>query len=535
MLSIEEFNHRASWADEYAIIDVREEGIFARRHLLFATPLSLSRLELGIRALVPRRATRIVLIDDGDGDLSRRAADVLERGGYADVRILSGGIAACAAEGLELFTGVNVPSKAFGELVELACGTPHIAALELKTRLDRGDDLVVLDSRPFDEYRMMNIPGATSCPSQELLYRLGATVPSARTTIVVNCAGRTRSIIGAQSLINAGVPNSVVALENGTMGWKLAGFEWEEGQTRRAAKGPASGLAAARDGAARIARLAGVREIDWDTYETWRAEADRRTLYTFDVRPLEEYLDGHIAGAVPVEGVQLVQKIDNHVAVWNARIVVSDDDGIRALMTAGWLAQMGLPDVAVLAHRSSGHNIQSGPYRPEPLVPIPEVATIAPVELAKLVRAGQATVIDLARSISYKAGHIPGAWFAIRSRLRNSAVRIPVSGTVVATSEDGVLAAFAAPEIATCVGRPTVILEGGNKAWVAMGLPVERGLTSMADEPEDAFWRPYELDAAPSAEMEKYLAWEQGLLEQIERDGTAQFHPLTPTAIAAAD
>jgi rhodanese-related sulfurtransferase len=532
-LSIEEFKGRDSWAEEYATIDVREEGVFARGHLLFATPLSLSRLELNIRALVPRRATRIILMDEGDGELASRAADVLERGGYSNVETLSGGIAGCAAGGLELFTGVNVPSKAFGEMVEHVCRTPHIDPRELRARIDRGDDIVVLDSRPFDEYRMMNIPGATSCPSQELLYRLPAVVAGDRSTIVVNCAGRTRSIIGAQSLINAGVSNPVLALENGTMGWKLAGFQWEEGQTRRAAKGPAAAVPAARRRAARIARRAGVREIDWQTYRAWCAEADRRTLYTFDIRPADEYAQGHIAGAVAVEGVQLVQKTDNHVAVWNARIVVSDDDGVRALMTAAWLAQMGLKDVAVLAHRDAAADLMLGPYRPEPLIPLPRVPSISPADLNKLLQDRQATVVDVSRSIAYKAGHIPGAWFAIRARLKNSLSRIALADSVVFTSEDSAIAAFAASDVATHLSRRILMLDGGNKAWIAAGLPIERGLSSLADQPEDAFWRPYELDAAPSSEMAKYLSWEQGLLEQIERDGSARFRPLTPAEIAA--
>ncbi|WP_459655385.1 rhodanese-like domain-containing protein, partial [Achromobacter xylosoxidans] len=57
--------------------------------------------------------------------------------------------------------------------------------------------------------------------------------PDPKTTIVVNCAGRTRSIIGAQTLINLGVPNPVYALENGTQGWYLADFELDHGASRR--------------------------------------------------------------------------------------------------------------------------------------------------------------------------------------------------------------------------------------------------------------------------------------------------------------
>ena len=59
-------------------------------------------------------------------------------------------------------------------------------------------------------------------PGAELVLRAGRVAPDPETTIIVNCAGRTRSIIGTQSLINAGVANKVVALRNGTIGWNLA-------------------------------------------------------------------------------------------------------------------------------------------------------------------------------------------------------------------------------------------------------------------------------------------------------------------------
>ncbi len=58
---------------ELAILDVREEGVFSERHMLYASSLPLSRLELSIYRLVPRRSSAIVLCDDGDG-LSERAA-----------------------------------------------------------------------------------------------------------------------------------------------------------------------------------------------------------------------------------------------------------------------------------------------------------------------------------------------------------------------------------------------------------------------------------------------------------------------------
>jgi rhodanese-related sulfurtransferase len=105
---------------ELALLDVREEGVFSDEgHLFFANSVPLSRLEVMIRRLVPRFMTRIVVIDGEEG-LADRAAAKLASIGYRNVATMAGGTKAWAAAGYELFTGVNVPSKAFGEVVELA-------------------------------------------------------------------------------------------------------------------------------------------------------------------------------------------------------------------------------------------------------------------------------------------------------------------------------------------------------------------------------------------------------------------------------
>src|SRR3981081_2409350 len=273
---------------EIALIDVREELTFSQNHLLFARSVPLSRLELRFLRLVPRRTTRIVLCDDDDG-LGERAAGILLRPGYTDVAALDGGVGAWAAAGFELFSGVNVPSKAFGEFVEHASATPSIAADELDRLIRAGTDMVVLDSRPFDEYQRVSIPTAVNVPGAELALRIRDLASSPQTLVVVNCAGRTRSIIGAQSLINARVPNRVVALRNGTMGWTLAGHQCESGQNRRVTKNSArgvtklsaTGLSWAKSASKELASRFGIARIDRDKVETLR-EDRTRTLYIFD-------------------------------------------------------------------------------------------------------------------------------------------------------------------------------------------------------------------------------------------------------------
>jgi len=508
---------------ELALLDMREELIFSRGHLLHARSLPLSRLELRVRALMPRPATRIVLIDDDDG-LAQRAAGVLARLGYSDLAFLDGGIAAWTSAGFELFSGINVPSKAFGEFVEHADGTPNIGAEELEKMLRERADVVVLDSRPFDEYSRMSIPTGTDVPGAELVLRARDLAPSPDTTIVVNCAGRTRSIIGAQSLINAGVPNKVMALRNGTMGWNLAGFTCDSGQTRRAPNPSANTLAWARSAAGRVADRFGVRRIDGAELERLRKDS-ARTLYVFDVRDPDEYAAGHVASSVSAPGGQLVQATDHYVGTLGARIVLIDDKEVRALMTASWLRQMGFRDVFVLA--------QSGAERAAPRDDVPGLGqrpdlAIDAAGLADLRARGTATVIDLSLSRTFRRGHIPGAWFAIRARLDRAIKAVPASDCFVLTSEDGRLADLAALELATLTDRPVRYLQGGNAAWEAAGHALTTEDANMADEPVDVWLRPYERAGGVSAAMVEYLTWETDLPERIARDGTADFAQFRP-------
>ena len=321
---------------EIALLDLRYEAAFATGHPLFAANMVFDRIAIEAAVRLPRKDAPIVIYDAGEG-LVTEARRTFAALGYGDVRELAGGLKAWADAGYELFTDVNSYAKAFGELVEARRHTPSLPADDVARLISSGADIAILDVRRFDEYATMNIPGSVSVPGAELVLRAGRAAPDPATTIVVNCAGRTRSIIGTQSLINAGVPNKVVALRNGTIGWTLARHTLEHGAVKRGAIGTYDNAAAnARD----VAYRAGVRRIGVDELAALRAESTR-TLYCFDVRDAEEYTAGHIAGFRHYAGGQLVQEIDMAAPVRGARIVLTDDRNIRAEMTASWLAQMG--------------------------------------------------------------------------------------------------------------------------------------------------------------------------------------------------
>ena len=504
---------------EIAILDVREEDPFAHGHPLFAANFPLSRLEIDAFERLPRRDVRIVLYDGGEGVVAP-AAERLAALGYSDVGALRGGLAGWAAAGFELFQDVNSASKAFGELVEARRHTPSVPAPEAKALIDGPQPTVVLDARRFDEYRTMSIPTGISVPGAELVLRARSLAPDPTTTIIVNCAGRTRSLIGAQSLINAGVPNPVVALRNGSIGWTLAGQALEHGQSRRYGEPSEAQEGEARRSAREVAYRAGVRRLHPDDLEAMRAEPDR-TLYQFDPRQPDEYEAGHLAGFRNAPGGQLAQETDHLAPVRGARIVLADPRGVRADMTASWLAQMGW-EVYVLDAPQTAFTAR-GPaprHAPDP----PAVAAIDPLTLTARLEAGEAVVLDLGPSPAYRRVHIPGAWFAIRARLATDLANVESGRALVLTSPDGLLARFAAADVQALTGVAPQVLEGGTAAWLAAGLPLETGLRRAASAPEDVYKRPYEGTANAASAMQAYLDWEFGLVDQLARDATHGFY-----------
>jgi len=517
--------------DETALLDVREEDPFAQEHPLWAANLPLSRVEIEAWRRIPRLDTFIVLYGThGGDDLAPLAARTLASLGYTNLHLLEGGLEGWRATGGELFRDVNVPSKSFGELVEHERHTPSLSATEVKALVDGKANVVVLDARRFDEYRTMSIPSATSVPGAELVLRVRELAPDPATQVIVNCAGRTRSIIGTQSLVNAGIPNPVAALRNGTIGWKLAGQALDHGADRKAPAAVSDAHRAQAQADARcVADKAGVRRIALDALHT--LEAPGRTVYRFDVRTPEEYDAGHLPGFASAPGGQLVQETDHQVPVRGARIVLADDDGVRASMSASWLAQMGwevyVPDAVPAA---SGFTEKSPP---PPVYPLAAVAAreISPNDLAALLKQPAATaVIDVTTSANYVKRHIPGAWYAIRAQLAQAIdTAIPRAQRYVLTCGSSLLARYAAADLRQLLDArgqrdaEVLVLAGGNAAWFAAGFGGESGETRLATQRTDRYRRPYEgTDASPEA-MQAYLDWEYGLVAQLGRDGTHHF------------
>ena len=511
--------------EEIALIDVRNLGAFTRGHLWLAVNLPLGQLELRIGRFVPRTGTRIVLCDEGEG-LAERAAELLERRGYNQVHCLEGGVGAWSEAGFELVDGNYVVAHAFGYFLRDCFRIPEIEASALEARVGAGEDFVILDARPEEDHRSGTIPGSISTPAAEILRRIGDIAPDPKTPVVVHCAGITRGVLGAQSLIQGGIGNPVYSLRNGTRGWLAAGLELQVGASEALPPPSPEALSFARMAGRRIAQVLGLRVLDPEQLAQWSRESDRRTLYLVDVRTQEEYLEGHVPGALWVPGGELAGMTIDHFATRNARVCLVADDSGRAEATAGWMLQLGWPEVALLTDWQALPNLETGP---EPAAELGDLAVprMSVSDLAQALKEGGVTLLDVGASGDYRDGHIAGAHWVLRSDLPEVLGRLPPGGHYCLTCPDGRMASFAALELEQMTGLPVAALEGGTQDYRAAGLPLESGMDRALSEVDDL---DFVTTAPPAATPEAFIefqsrvfAWRDGLVQRREHDGTCQF------------
>lgn len=520
-----------------ALFDVREHGQHGEGHPFFAVPLPYSRLELDVGQLAPRRAERIVLLDDGDdGDdapgVAARAAKRLAALGYDNVALLEGGAPAWARAGSTLFKGVNVPSKTFGELVEHIDHTPHVSADEFLRRRAAGEPFVLIDGRTEEEHRKMTIPGALGCPNGELALRLPGLLVNPNTPVVVHCAGRTRSIIGAQTLRNVGLPNPVLALENGTQGWYLAGHALEHGSDRFVevtATGPV--LATARERSARLLERFGVPSLSAAQAQQW-LDDPQRTTYLFDIRSADEFARRTIAGAAHAPGGQLVQATDRYIGVRGSRVILFDDDGVRAPVTASWLYQLGF-EAAVLADGvDAALNVRE--WQREDVSDPPHVLDATALQ-ALHRESPSLSVVDLRESAAFNREHARGAIWSIRPRLLaqlESTGVGPADPVVLIASEPGI-AALAARDLREAGYRHVFLADDGHRTWQAADLPEAALPQPLPPEVRiDYLFFVHDRHEGNREAAEAYLAWETGLIGQCTSEELAAFRISIPAVSA---
>jgi rhodanese-related sulfurtransferase len=500
----------------FALIDVREAGEYNSSHIAGASPMPRRQLEFLMSHAVPFHGTPVVLCDD-DGRRAQLAAGTVERMGYRDVSVLDGGINRWVTQGFSTEWGTNVPSKDFGEKVEVVHHVPEVEATELAQRMRKGEKFVILDTRTPEEFRRFCIPGGRSVPGGELALRITdiARDLDRDTTIIVNCAGRTRSIIGTRVLQRMGFQN-VYGLKNGTAGWLLAGEHLETGADRvELPVASPEGVAAAEAYAARLAAEDGVRYLDIPALQKVMERRGTQTVYLIDVRTAEEYTAGHIPGFRWFPGGQAVQRSDEAVVVKNAPIVFCCDSKARATLTASWYRQMGFQDVYAVdggttAWVSSGRSPEKGMADNRPFGHEEARARVTLLPPAALQASPPPAVIFVDTSQDFARGHVPGARWVPRGWLEFWIHDVvPSKSTPLAvTCADGRNAVLAGATLRGLGYERVSVLDGGMAAWLGARLPVEKGLSGVMAPPSDVV--PYGPDRN-FADMQNYLRWEEAL------------------------
>jgi rhodanese-related sulfurtransferase len=370
----------------------------------------------------------------------------------------------------------------------------------------------------LNEHQKMTIPGSTCCPNAELPYRVSSIVKSPNTKIIVNCAGRTRSILGAQTLINFGVPNPVYALENGTQGWYLSDLKLEHGATRKYPdRIEETALPALKASSQKLIERFAIRMANAGQVESWLKEPDR-TTYLCDVRTPEEFKAGSIPGAIHAPGGQLIQATDQWVGVRNARIVLIDGgENVRAPVVASWLKQLGC-DVWVLEGGIRAGLRASAAAK----LPLPALDTLSVADLKRLLDSGACAVFDLGASTSFRKVHIPGSRWSTRVRLAADASEW--KNPVVLVAEEVDVARLAATELLETGVKDVRLLDGGIPAWTKAGYATEATPDSPADaECIDHLFFVHDRHAGNKAAMRQYLAWETGLMAQLDEQDKRTF------------
>ncbi len=508
-----EVRPRIHGGGEIAFLDVREAGPFSEGHPLFAIPCSFSLFEARVGPLVPNRWVPVLLLDAGDG-LADVAADVLIRMGYSDVSVIEGGAPGWAAAGYTLYKGVNVPSKTLGELVEHLWHPKTLDPATLKAWQEAGRRFEFVDCRPPKEYAKMTVPGARCLPNGEVAQRL-ATLEDDR-PLVLTCAGRTRGIIGAAGLSRVDPGREVYALENGTQGWRLAGFDLALGNDP--APYPVLDGAARQETRRRAAEFMadeGIPSVNADAIQDFLGESDR-TTFLLDVRSEED------AGADPLPAFthalsgQLVQATDQWIGVRGSRVILADDLGLRAALAAFWLRILGYePYVALI-----DDDLRRIPPRDVPTLTTDPVPTCSPEAALSATMSGHARFLDARPSGAYSAGHVAWAEWVNRSQL--SQIQRPKRYLVI--EDDTQRARLVALELLRLGHAEVLVVEGGHRALERAGAAIETGQRMPLSEAIDVTSFAHGRHDGDLEASRVYLDWEQGLTGQLDEDERAEFH-----------
>lgn len=539
----------------YAVLDVRDWGEFTLEQIPGTNSLPRGHLEKYIGVLVPKNDVKIVIHCDS-GQRSARAAATLEALGYTNVSVLDGGLQSWKAAGYDTIHGWSLRGKEYGERLQVEEDIPEMTAEELHARLARKEKLYILDTRTEPEFLNSHLPGAYSTPGGQLAVTVTDIAQERDAPIVTNCAGRTRSLLGAHLLRRMGFPQ-VYALKGGTGAWRIAGYG-NELQSGPGAEPPPVSTAGQTACAQFAERVANEDHLSFLSPRELKNQQDQgELLYLLDVRQFEEYRAGHAPGARFCPGTQAALLVESLVGVKNAAIVTMCDDRARGILAASLLQAMGYPRVCVLdggttAWTASGFALETGaPYEVDygqpgwltrllpglppgaalKELPIPGVADaraqtrfLTPPALQERLAAGERVVLlDVRSAGDFATAHIPGARWLSRGRLDLQIEQeAPDKTAMVALyCRKGNESTLSTPLLKSLGYQHVFVLRGGITAWKDAGLPTEQGLGAQAEFEELAIAEVGLLGGGPygysNERMAKYLKDEEELGAKYKR------------------
>ncbi|MDT5149933.1 MAG: hypothetical protein QOI01_1666 [Mycobacterium sp.] len=497
---------------QLALLDLRTPAERAAGHIVVSAGLSYHDVEQHISNLVPHETTPIVLA--GSPEVDERGALLLEQLGYRDVTVLDNGVDGWKSAGGRIYTGTNVRSKTLGEWIEETYSTPTVESATVAAWQAAGEKVVILDTRTPAEYAHHHIPGGYDTGGgAEVTYRAQQVIDDPTTKVVVNCQGRTRGIVGAQSLINTGIANPVFSLHNGTPAWQWAGQPLDFG--------PGPQAPAPVDVSPDVPAWARRAFSDAGTELLTSAEAqghlddETSTTYLLDVRSPGEFSAGHYAAAVSAPGGQLVQATDEFVAVRRSRLVLVDTaDLVRSANTVQWLRFLHDGPLAVVVFDPTLELVRWKRWS----LTLPVRHRVTWQELSQWDSRVDVRLVDVRASHRYAAGHVAGSLHARREHLDEIVSR----GARVVLIGDG---DFAAEYLAADARGDIWVLDGGIDA-VPEELVTANPL--YAGEVVDRTGAP-EFGPERDAWYAAYFEWELSLLRESEGDPFFDFAAVAGT------
>ena len=512
MNSLVEAKTVKSWISddkELAFIDVRETSQHTSGHPFFSISIPYSEFEINVEKFIPNKKVRIVLFDNNNGvsEIIYKKAKNLK---YINIFILKDGVKGWIKSKFRLFDGINVPSKSFGELIEEKFNTPSITASQLSKKQKEKKDIVILDGRPFDEYNKMSIPGSVCCPNAEIPYRISELIKSSDTEIIINCAGRTRSIIGTQALINFGIKNKVYALENGTQGWFLNNFKLDYGKTKFLDKTPNNEkINELRNKVVNLLEN-NVEIIDFN--QAQKLIDDKNfTTYIFDVRT-NSVKKNELSKLRNVPGGQLIQATDKYIGVLKSHIILFDDgDLVRAGMTALWLKKMNYHCYVV---NESPERIKNLNLRHEVNF---KTKPINLIELDDLKNLEDIHIFDVRNSVDYRNKRIKGSIWTNRLIIKKEVIQY--KNSIVLVTDDLPKASLVANDIQE--ENPKLLVQVYN--WDETEVEnffeqIDSTKITLDEKFIDYNFHTHLRHQGNKKHAKKYLKWEKSLIKNMDEE-----------------